>query len=717
MVPLSPGPANGSGSGANSSSGPGANPDPSTNDNKPTIASDPERGAKFTSEPNTNTGPAATNKKPVAFRNLQPRAAAAMDFNDNMDSDEEYGGLLSEDYKAQRKTTRDLVDFLNSGPPELPPGANLRQQQQKSTATNGDEDKKKRSFLQKLRPRKSNSNIANSSNTNGQGNSNRRSSVLMNGTGSSVSSVSGVTVGKGRNGEDVTTATLPNGKKYVMIVIDYKEPETGAINGSGGVGSSGASTLRVEAAVSRRQSRVPDEIDSSLLLGATSKRTSMMSNLHDDAYSAGVGDARRRSAVGTGEASKFVLDNRSFLLDSLSLDANSYLTQEAGVGGASGGLQRAMSTESRGESSSTSDMSRSGSKRASKVTFSTPRATSAAFDETAVSEELAQRIASHKAKQQQKSGSSDPKARSLAGSSSASLSTSTQDFPEIILPKPVSRKKVRHVQIQTQHSIMRPMYTQTEPCQYLEAKDWSTQTSGTTDVGTSTIDTNDATSSMTATDMSVISPTSPLPLSKKDALSGTMSSGRRNSKVASLVASLTQPTAATTTTTTAFATSRSAATSPTSPIASNSFPTPITTQNGTSTTTTTMSTATAVSTTIISPQDELAQLRQQNAQLQSQVTSLERDLSAEMRARARTAVAMQDTRVKFEMLSGMAFEKLKELLFHRQVLDKEMQELRAQVDLQSEAGVIQQGEMLFRQEQLQIQMLQQQQQFHQVPSA
>ncbi|KAF9332812.1 hypothetical protein BG006_004310, partial [Podila minutissima] len=83
-------------------------------------------------------------------------------------------------------------------------------------------------------------------------------------------------------------------------------------------------------------------------------------------------------------------------------------------------------------------------------------------------------------------------------------------------------------------------------------------------------------------------------------------------------------------------------------------------------------------------QQALLQMRQQNTQLQSRVITLERDLASEMRARTRTAVAMQDTRDKFEMLSAMAYKKLKEMIFQRHVLEMEIRELRAQVDLQGE---------------------------------
>jgi hypothetical protein len=61
---------------------------------------------------------------------------------------------------------------------------------------------------------------------------------------------------------------------------------------------------------------------------------------------------------------------------------------------------------------------------------------------------------------------------------------------------------------------------------------------------------------------------------------------------------------------------------------------------------------------------------------------------------------MQDTRDKFEILSAMAYKKIKEMIFQRHVLEMEVRELRTQVDLQSEASVIRQGEMLFQQEML-----------------
>jgi hypothetical protein len=70
---------------------------------------------------------------------------------------------------------------------------------------------------------------------------------------------------------------------------------------------------------------------------------------------------------------------------------------------------------------------------------------------------------------------------------------------------------------------------------------------------------------------------------------------------------------------------------------------------------------------------------------------------------------MQDTRDKFEMLSAMAYKKLKEMIFQRHILEMEVRELRAQVDLHSEVSVVREGEILFRQEQ---QQQQQQQMMH-----
>ncbi|KAF9958276.1 hypothetical protein BGZ70_009246, partial [Mortierella alpina] len=196
-------------------------------------------------------------RKPPALRNLQPRAPAALDFNDDSDEDE---GLLSADYKAQRKTTQDLVDFFKSAPPPSPPRPIM------TPAV--EEDKKKRSLLQRLRPKKSGGSLSNGTNNNNNGlnnnnnssssinlgNGNRRSSVLMAGgpTSSNISTMSGMTTtGKGKNGEEITTATLPNGS------------------------------------ISQRQSRLPDGFENE---GGVDKRRSIILQ------------------AGGGEGSKFVLD-------------------------------------------------------------------------------------------------------------------------------------------------------------------------------------------------------------------------------------------------------------------------------------------------------------------------------------------------------------------------------------------------------------------------
>jgi hypothetical protein len=66
---------------------------------------------------------------------------------------------------------------------------------------------------------------------------------------------------------------------------------------------------------------------------------------------------------------------------------------------------------------------------------------------------------------------------------------------------------------------------------------------------------------------------------------------------------------------------------------------------------------------------------------------------------------MQDTREKFEMLSAMAYKKLKDMIFQRHVLEMEVRELRAQVDMQME-----EEEMIHQQSQHPYQQHHQQQQ-------
>ncbi|KAK3835964.1 MAG: hypothetical protein JOS17DRAFT_772356 [Linnemannia elongata] len=698
----------------------------------------------------------ATSRKPPGFRNLQPRAAARMDFNDNDSDDEDSGGILSADYIAERKTTQDLVDFFKSAPPPSPP-----QPSQPLNLSQVEDEKKKKPLLQWLRPKKSGSNLNAASSIAGGsslGGGAARNSVLVQGAGgttSNISTVSGVTMGKGKNGEDITTSTLPNGRKYIMIAVDYKEGEGGSqqprsagSTNSDVLNGSFMTTTRLPnggTVSSRRQSRVPD--DSTLTLdglspgAAAAKRLSILSNTLGSDLNGSGGGEKRPSILQTNttessnkDGSKFVLGGSSFLLENFALDTD-FMGQATGVS-ASGGspalsnLQSSASNKSGavagGESAG---ISRTGSKRGNKVKFSIlggPNADGGEpMDETIVAEALAQRLASYKAQQQGKSTttatattttSTSTTTTTDGGGSSTSREQHQQDYPEIVLPKPVSRKKVRHVQIQTQHCIMRTIHTQTEPYENLvhdlDIKEWSSappSISGSTEVGSTTAGSTITSSSGGAPNSS----------GKKDASTGVVTSARANSKVASLVASLTQPTAATTATTTTLAT-RSATTSPTTTSPPTPFPNPIDTNSASLKSPTTptvpsafLETSTSASTSPEPPaspttessslREELALLREQNATLHSKVSSLQRDLAAETRARNRTAVAMQDTRDKFEMLSAMAYKKLKEMIFQRHILEMEVRELRAQVDLSSDVSVVREGEILFRQEQQQQQ--------------
>ncbi|KAF9154299.1 hypothetical protein BG015_001340 [Linnemannia schmuckeri] len=730
----------------------------------PTNSGDSSNNAP--ASPATATGvTGAASRKPPGFRNLQPRAAARMDFNDNDSDDEDSSGILSADYIAQRKTTQDLVDFFKSAPPPSPP-------QQPLNLSPIEDEKKKKPLLQWLRPKKSGSNLnATSSNAGGStlgGIASGRNSMLVqgaSGVASNISTVSGVTMGKGKNGEDITTSTLPNGRKYIMIAIDYKEGEDGETQRSRSAGGANSDELSISngsfmtttrlpnggTVSSRRQSRVPDDATTLTIDGlspgaAAAKRLSILSSTLGNDLNGSGGGEKRRSILQTNttisttdsisDGSKYVLGGSSFLLENLALDTD-FMGQATGVSASGGGpasseLQRSASNKSGaaaggGEEGGSVGISRTGSKRGNKVKFSLlgdPNADGGVpLDEAVVAEALAQRLASYKAQQQGKSTTT-----TTAATTSTSTTTTTdggssctsqeqQDYPEIVLPRPVSRKKVRHVQIQTQHCVMRAMHTQTEPYENLvhdlDIKEWSS-VSGSTEVGSTTAGSTITSSSAGTPNLS----------SKKDASAGAVTSARSNSKVASLVASLTQPTAATTATTTTLAT-HSAATSPTTTSPPTPFPNPIDGNNASlksPTTPTATSTFTETSTAFTEPSstlstdpallhEELAQLREQNASLQTKVSSLERDLAAETRARNRTAVAMQDTRDKFEMLSAMAYKKLKEMIFQRHILEMEVRELRAQVDLHSEVSVVREGEMLFRQEQQQQQLMHQQQQY------
>ncbi|KAF9145422.1 hypothetical protein BGX30_008846 [Mortierella sp. GBA39] len=613
--------------------------------------------------PVTTTSP-LTARKPAFRPLLQPRAAAALDFND--DSDDSDNDFLSADYKAQRKTTMDLVDFFKNAPPP-PPAPSL------PPVTV--DDKKKRSLLQRLRNRKSASML--------NGGSNRASllglpgSTVAGGVGSTVSTASGA------------MATLPNGKKYVMIAVDYKDspaststaattttPNMSQISPVTGITSALAATSpkRNSPTSSMRQSRVyPSGSDDgklatgSALLGSSMQTTFDSSHIHSGLSTGGTGDTRRSIIIqaGGGEGSSFILDNSPFLLDNFALDTDFIMPSSSGAQGSKNsgvtttgtstmtdaGQQHRRTQSQRSGFSQTADggMSRRGT---NKVTFNIAGQQQGAGDEDPVSEALSQRIANHKAQLLKNQGFLGDDGADSANESGHESSTKP---PEVTLPKPISRKKVRHVQIQTQHCIMRPMYTQTEPMESLvrdsEPREFSTQTNeGSCEMGTSTeLDAAETASvaTSTATGTTMVS-------------AHIMTAARATSKVASLVASLSHPTTTTNGTT------------------------PSLLPKGTATTAmSTTSTETLVPSAPLTAQEheELLLLRQKNSSLQAQVITLQRDLASETRARTRTAVAMQDTRDKFEMLSAIAYKKIKEMIFQRHVLEMEIRELRTQVDM------------------------------------
>ncbi|KAK3841358.1 MAG: hypothetical protein J3R72DRAFT_422082 [Linnemannia gamsii] len=632
--------------------------------------------------------------KPSAFR-LQPRAAAALDFND--DSDDEDFGLLSADYKAQRKTTLDLVDFFKNAPPPPPPPA---------LPPVTVDDKKKRSLLQRLRNRRSNNGL------NGGGAGNRASFLGLSSSGSGFGAGgSNVSAAGTMSTTTGTSATLPNGKKYVMIAVDYKDtssatsptspgssmsqisPVTGITGALATTTTSAGNNNKNSPNGSRRHSRYDDvTATGSSLLGSNVHFTTPFDNntytTPNNGYShtttannttapntlvgssgAGGGDQRRSIIIqaGGGEGSTFLLDNSPFLLDSFALDTDfimpsNLIAQDSKVG-TDGGLHQHQQQQHRRTQSQRSGHSQtldgSGSRRgANKVTFNIAGQQNvvSAAEEDAVSKALAQRIANHKAQLLKNQGLLS----SATDDESANESGQETKPPEVTLPRPMSRKKVRHVQIQTQHCIMRPMFTQTEPIEGLvrdsEVKEFSTQTmEGTCEMGTSTELDSVETASVATSSATTVVNVSVLP-------GGPLVRGT-SSKVASLVASLSQPP------------------TPTSSISSSMFP------KG-STATTAMSTTSTD--TLVQPHtlsltsqehEELVLLRQKNTALQAQVQTLQRDLSSEMRARTRTAVAMQDTRDKFEMLSAIAYKKIKEMIFQRHVLEMEVRELRAQVEM------------------------------------
>ncbi|KAF9906010.1 hypothetical protein EC991_001092 [Linnemannia zychae] len=626
--------------------------------------------------------------KPLAYRNLQPRAAAALDFND--DSDDEDFGLLSADYKAQRKTTLDLVDFFKNAPPPPPAPA---------LPPITVDDKKKRTLLQRLRNRRSNSGL------NGVGNRASFLGLSSGGGGLSSGFSSGAGTGVGSTvsaaGTAATSATLPNGKKYVMIAVDYKDTTSATTTSPTSPGSSmsqispvtgitGAlntvsSGIRSSPNSSRRHSRYDDvtAATGSSLLGNNVHVTTTFDSNVPNGYSITAnaaanmtstaststttsGDQRRSITIqaGGGEGSTFILDNTPFLLDNFALDTDFIMPSNLGAQdskiGTDGGLYQHQQQQHRRTQSQRSGHSQTldgGSRRgANKVTFNIAgqqHSIVSAAEEDAVSKALALRIANHKAQLLKNHGLLS----SATDDESANESGQETKPPEVTLPRPISRKKVRHVQIQTQHCILRPMYTQTEPVENLvrdsEVKEFSTQTmEGTCEMGTSTeLDAVETASVATSTATTTVSISVPGPLARGG-----------SSKVASLVASLSQPP------------------TPTSGIPPSMFPKGSTAPTAMLTNSTDTLVPTSSSLTP-QEQEELVLLRQKNAALQAQVQTLQRDLASEMRARTRTAVAMQDTRDKFEMLSAIAYKKIKEMIFQRHVLEMEVRELRAQVDM------------------------------------
>ncbi|KAI1320038.1 hypothetical protein EDD11_002370 [Mortierella claussenii] len=634
-------------------------------------------------------------RKSSAIRNLQPRAAAAIDFNDSDDDDGSGHGLLSADYKAQRSTTMDLVDFFNNAPPPhtptpmtvLPPILA--------------DEKKKRTLLQRLKSRKSSLSMMG-----GSGGRDRASATAQPlSQGSANSSMSGTS----HAGSEV--ATLPNGKKYIMIAVDYQTKDTqgtglgatgntvsGALNSgtsAGGIGIGAGTGVRLPPVLGSPKRL--SFINSYAGEGGESMHDSILNNNPNvqftttiDDHSGGghnnndgnnntnhvfsnrssTGADKRRSITiqgGGGEGSAFILDGTPFLLDNFALDTD-YITPTSGQLKSNTANDRAQrKPHAPNNAAKTQQQTENTAKKGTKVTFSiassnTQQQQPSAMSEDAVSKALADRIANHKSQV----------ARGLLPEDLTSLESAqlekprgatTTAPPEVDLPKPMSRKRVRHVQIQTQHCIMRPMYTQTERFggsfdqdQHLEVKEFSTQTESRTASPSRHISNGATTDMATSTDSesTLISPT------------------KTNSKVTSMVSSLSHhstPSSANTTTN----------------------------KDSTSTSTNTTTTTTPTSTKIgcgLSDEEELVHLRRQNAALQAQVVTLQRDLAAETRARTRTAVAMQDTRDKFEMLSAMAYKKLKEMIFQRHVLEMEVRELRAQVDMHNEVNDLQRQEYI-----------------------
>ncbi|KAG0233316.1 hypothetical protein BGW42_007514 [Actinomortierella wolfii] len=335
------------------------------------------------------------------------------------------------------------------------------------------------------------------------------------------------------------------------------------------------------------------------------------------------------------------------------------------------------------------------------------------LDEDIVTEALLQRIESHKARKLSNSQTA-PSATVEMGTETDGVSTSKET--EITLPKPTTRKKVRHVQIQTMHCVTRPMYTQTESSEVatlddLEVKEWKSsssvhsssagqgerfgysattstscqtdsQTSGllhyrtnspmpgglvTTSLSaqpTSVMSTTTATSTLISTSTLTTTTTTTVAEQLSSLAAGISPHPSQSVTTRNSCASMSSISPSMATLSTATMTNHSTSSATTSACSSPSSPTA----------------AAAAAASSLATEQELALVRQQNLQLQQQVARLERELASEMRARARSTVAMQDTRDKFEMLSALAYKKLKEMIFQRHVLEMEVRELRGLVE-------------------------------------
>ncbi|KAK3809420.1 MAG: hypothetical protein J3Q66DRAFT_353795 [Benniella sp.] len=391
-----------------------------------------------------------------------------------------------------------------------------------------------------------------------------------------------------------------------MIAVDYKDKDkdvgAAAVTPTVGANTSKRLSLISEESRSQRESRPGIQITTTFQDDADTK------GINGSHGRASLGSDKRRSIIiqaGGGEGSSFSLDNTPFLLDSFALDAD-YVMPSSGPTD-----RKQPREESNGRHSPTKP-----GQRETKVKFNISEQTP--MDEDSISKSLADRIANHKVQMA---------SVQTVAITNDSIASALLKAPEVVLPRPAPRKKVRHVQIQTQHCIMRTMHTQTEPVDSLvqdaEVKVLRARPT-TTECSTDTADISTSTDGSTS-------------------LHSTNAASKPNAKVATITTSISTSTTTSTNT-------------PPNPS------TPLTVQE----------------------QQELAQLRQHNAVLLAQVTSLQRDLAAETRARTRAAVAMQDTREKFEMLSAIAYKKLKEMIFQRHVLEMEVRELRARVDMQVE---------------------------------